>query len=91
MAAGLGAPVREVAPLCPGQGARLTHAVGVVVLRALVGKDGAIQSLTVVSGPEQLRGSATRAVAQWKYKPYLVDGQARESFKTIEVDYDMSR
>ena len=86
-----GAATRQVGPACPGWISRNAHLGGVVVMRALVGKDGAIESLSVVSGPEQLRDSATKAVAQWRYTPYLVDGQAIEVFKTIEVDYELGR
>lgn len=47
---------------------------GVVVLRAMIGSDGTIESVQVVSGPAPLARSAIAAVNQWKYRPYYLNG-----------------
>ncbi len=56
------------------------HIVGTVIMHAIIGKDGRIKDLKVVSGPEMLARSALGAVQQWVYKPYLLGGEP------IEVD-----
>src|SRR5437868_6272229 len=49
---------------------------GSVVLLAQIDKDGNIQNLQVVSGPETLFDSAREAIKQWRFKPYEKSGQA---------------
>jgi TonB family protein len=63
---------------------------GVVVLHAVIGKDGTIKSLTAVSGPEELKMSAMDAVRQWTYKPYLLNGNPTEVDTTVTVNYSLS-
>ena len=53
--------------------------LGSVILQALIGKDGIIQNLRVVSGPRILAGAAEDAVRQWKFKPHFVGGEAVEA------------
>jgi TonB family protein len=49
---------------------------GAVVLNALIGRDGNIQQLQVLSGPTILSAAARQAVQQWRFKPYMQSGQA---------------
>ena len=60
---------------------------GAVVLQALIGKDGNIQDLQVVSGPAILSSAAREAVKQWRFKPYRVNGRAREFTTQITVNF----
>lgn len=62
---------------------------GAVVMRAVIGKDGTIENLTVLSGPEVLRDSAMEAVRQWVYRPFLLNGEATEVDTTITVNYSL--
>ena len=78
----------KVSPVYPPD-AKANGVSGVVVMRALISKQGAIENLTVVSGPEELRASATDAVSQWTYKPYLLNGEATEVDTTITVNYTL--
>jgi len=64
---------------------------GKVVLNAIIGKDGAVENLTVVSGPNELQQSAIDALRQWTYKPFLVDGDPVEVKTTINVIYSLKR
>lgn len=64
---------------------------GKVVLDAIIGKDGAIHKLTVVSGPKELRKSSTDAVQTWKYKPYLLNGNPVEVETRINVVYSLAK
>ncbi|MGB7190015.1 MAG: energy transducer TonB, partial [Acidobacteriaceae bacterium] len=69
--------------------ARKAKVQGTVVLNARIDKHGSIEKLTVVSGPKQLRKSATDAVRTWKYKPFLLNGDPVEVQTTINVVYTL--
>jgi periplasmic protein TonB len=58
---------------------------GSVVLEALIGADGVIQNLRVLSGPSILAPAAQQAVRQWRFKPYLQNGQPVETRANITV------
>jgi len=63
---------------------------GTIVLDAIIGKDGRVEELTVASGPKELQQSALDAVRQWKYKPFLLNGDPIEVKTTINVIYSLS-
>ncbi len=48
---------------------------GSVILQALIGKEGNIQDLRILSGPTILSTAAREAVKQWRFKPYIQSGQ----------------
>ena len=79
-------PVRPNYPLL----ARQMKVQGSVVLQVLIGKDGIIQSLRVISGPRILAGAAEDAVRQWKFKPHIVSGEAVETQAKITVNFTIS-
>ena len=83
-----GAILEKVAPVYPPI-ARAAHVSGAVVLHAIISKNGTIENLTVISGPEMLRSSAITAVQQWKYKPYLINGERTEVDTTITVNFNL--
>jgi peptidyl-prolyl cis-trans isomerase A (cyclophilin A) len=64
---------------------------GTVVLTAVVGKDGLIEDLQVVSGPDMLQQAALDAVKQWRYRPYLLNGQPVEVHTTINIIFTLAR
>lgn len=70
--------------------ARAAHVGGTVVLHAIIAKDGTIQKLAVESGPPMLVGAATDAVRQWRYKPYLLNGEPTEVDTTITVNFNLN-
>ena len=63
---------------------------GSVILQALIGKDGLIQDLQVVSGPAILASAAQEAVKQWRFKPYYEAGQPIETEARITVNFTIS-
>jgi TonB family protein len=63
---------------------------GSVVLLARIDKDGNIQSLQPISGPETLFAAAREAVKQWRFKPYYTSGQAIDSETEITVRFAIS-
>ena len=60
---------------------------GTVILHAIIGKDGHVQSLEAVSGPVLLKGAAIDAVRQWTYRPYLLNGEPVEVDTTVVVEF----
>ena len=66
------------------------HVEGTVELHAIISKEGKIKELKPISGPEMLVRPAIGAVQQWRYKPFMVDGQAIEVETKILVNFRMS-
>jgi periplasmic protein TonB len=62
---------------------------GSVVLQAVVGTDGTIEDLRVLSGPSILITAAQQAVRQWRFKPYLQNGQPVETKARITVNFSI--
>lgn len=81
---------RKVSPEYPID-AKLSGISGTVVLQALIGKDGHIADLRVVSGPPALQGAALDAVKQWEYRPYVLNGQPIEVNTTVNVLFTLGR
>jgi protein TonB len=79
-------PVRPNYPLL----ARQMKVQGSVILQALIGRDGAIQNLRVVSGPHILAGAAQDAVRQWHFKPHFEGSEAVETQAKITVNFTIS-
>jgi TonB family protein len=63
---------------------------GVVKLSAVIGVNGAVQNLEVVSGHPLLVPAALEAVRQWVYQPTLVNGEAVEVITQIDVNFTLS-
>jgi TonB family protein len=74
----IGQLVSSVAPFYPTDAAR-QRIEGSVKLRTLVGANGSVQSVQVLSGPPALVPAATAAVREWRYAPTLLGGQPVES------------
>ena len=70
--------------------ARQARIQGTVVLQAVIGKDGTIQNLRVVSGHPMLAQAALEAVRLWRYKPTLLNGEAVDVDTTINVNFTLS-
>jgi len=60
---------------------------GSVLLQALIGADGVVEELRVISGPTILVSAARQAVLQWRFKPYLQDGKAVETQARVTVNF----
>jgi periplasmic protein TonB len=70
--------------------ARIAHVQGTVVLHAVIGKDGTIKDLHVVSGPVLLVRAAENAVSQWRYRPYILNGDPIEVDTQVTVSFVLS-
>ena len=69
--------------------AREMHIEGTVILQASISKTGTIENLRVVSGPALLRQAAISAVSQWRYRPYLLNGEPLEVETTVTVTFTL--
>ncbi len=81
--------IYRVQPEYP-QLARQARIQGTVVLRAIIGRDGGIENLQVVSGHPLLVQAALDAVRQWHYRPYLLNEQPVEVETQITVNFMLS-
>lgn len=62
---------------------------GPVVLQAFIGKDGRIEELKLIRGPLLLGQAAFDAVRNWRYRPYLLNGEAVEAQTQVTVDFKL--
>jgi protein TonB len=81
--------VRKVNPNYPPL-ARQARIQGQVLLQAEISKDGSIQNLRLISGHPMLAPAAIEAVKQWKYKPYLLNGEPVEVETQVQVNFTLS-
>jgi len=70
--------------------ARRGHISGTVRLHAIIGKNGSIRQLDLITGPEALVASAKAAVSQWRYRPTMLMGEPVEVDTTIDVIYALN-
>jgi TonB family protein len=63
---------------------------GVVTLKAQIGKDGSVENLELMSGHPLLAPAAIDAAKQWKYKPYLANGQPIPVETEIQLDFKLA-
>jgi len=84
-----GLKVRDVKPNYPPL-ARQARISGTVVLHALISKDGSIENLTLISGHPMLAPAAIDAVKQWKYRPYLLNGEPVEVETEVQVNFTLA-
>ncbi len=81
--------IRKVTPNYP-QLAKQARIQGQVVLQAEISKDGTIQNLQLISGHPMLAPAAIEAVKQWRYKPYLLNGEPVAVETQVVVNFSLS-
>jgi protein TonB len=84
-----GMVLHKVQPVYPPL-ARTARVQGSVVLAAIIGKDGTIQNLHVVSGHPLLTQAALDAVKQWRYRPYILNDEPVEVDTQVTVNFTLS-
>ncbi len=82
--------VRQPKPVYPPL-AKQARIQGAVKFTAIIGKDGTIQNLQLISGHPLLVQSATEAVKQWVYQPTLLNGEPVEVITQIDVNFTLSQ
>jgi len=69
--------------------AKASHTEGTVVLQAMISRTGTIEGLHVISGSPMLQQAAIDAVKTWRYRPYMLNGQAVEVETTVNVIFKL--
>jgi protein TonB len=67
--------------------AKMARIEGTVRLEAIIGTDGRVQNLAVISGHPLLVNAALQAVSQWRYQPTLLNGEPVEVQTQIDVKF----
>jgi len=80
--------IYAVRPIYPPE-AKVAGVQGVVVLHAMIGRDGAIHKLSYVRGPEPLSRAAIDAVKYWRYSPTMLNGQPVDVDTCITVTFNL--
>ncbi len=80
--------IAKVQPTYPAEAQR-KHVEGIVVLQALISTTGDVEQLSVISGDPLLIPAALRAVWEWKYQPYLLNGVPVRMETRVEVPFDL--
>ena len=81
--------ISKVTPVYPPL-AKQARIQGTVRMSAIIGKDGKVLNLTVVSGHPLLVPAAMESVQQWVYRPTLLNGQPVEVITQIDVNFTLS-
>jgi len=81
--------IHDVPPQYPPEAGR-ARLEGAVVLMAVIGQDGSVKDVRVESGLPILAQAAIDAVKQWRYKPYLIDGEPVEVDSRITINFTLS-
>src|ERR1700716_587883 len=81
--------LRKIQPSYPPL-ARQARIQGSVLLQAEISQDGSIQNLRLISGHPMLAPAAIEAVKQWKYKPYILNGEPVEVETQITVNFTLA-
>jgi protein TonB len=71
--------------------ALIARVQGTVVLQAVIGRDGAVQDLKVLSGPALLVRAAMDAVRTWRYQPTLLNGDPVDVLTEVSVNFTLSQ
>jgi protein TonB len=82
--------VHRVEPIYPSF-ARLAHREGTVELRATISSDGVVKDLQALSGDLVLAQAARDAVAQWRFRPTMLNGVAVEVITFVTVKFHMDQ
>ena len=81
--------IHDVTPQYPPEAGR-ARIEGTVVLLATIGADGSVKDVRVESGLPILAQAAIDAVRQWRYKPYMIDGEPVEVDSRITINFNLS-
>ena len=80
--------IRRVQPDYPVL-AKQTGVHGTVEITAVISKDGTIENLQVLKGHPMLIHAAMDAVRQWRYRPYILNGDPIEVSTMITVTFSL--
>lgn len=81
--------LRKIEPLYPIIAQR-AHIQGTVQLKAIISREGTIENLQLVNGHPMLVPAAMDAVKQWRYRPYVLNGEPLEVETTVVVNFHLN-
>ena len=81
--------VKKIAPVYPAE-ARRARIQGTVVLKVEISKSGDVEQIQLVSGHPMLAPAAIDSVKQWKYKPYLLNGEPIDVETRVTVNFTLA-
>lgn len=76
----------RVEPVYPPE-AQEKQIEGVVKIQQVIGVDGRVRSVKLLSGPALLVPAALEAARYWRYLPALLNGQPVETEKDVEIEF----
>jgi TonB family protein len=79
--------ITKVQPVYPGDAKQIQ---GTVVLKVIIDKQGNVSNIQAISGHPLLIPAAIEAVKQWKYKPFLVNGEPFEVETNVTVNFTLA-
>jgi protein TonB len=80
--------VDKVQPIYP-PGAKQDHIQGTVALSVVIGTDGTVGDVSLISGPRELVQSAIDAVKQWRYLPTTLNGNPVEVATRVDILFSL--
>ena len=75
----------------PAPDAKQARVQGTVKLNVLIGGDGLVKNIELISGDPMLAPSAAEAVSKWIYKPTLLNGSPVDVITTVDINYTLSQ
>lgn len=81
--------IHKVQPTYPAL-ARSARIQGVVMLQAVISKQGTIENLRILTGHPMLAPAAIDAVRQWRYRPYILNNELVEVETQITVNFSLA-
>jgi TonB family protein len=81
-----GLMLRNSSPVYPPE-AKEAHIQGIVMLQAVISKEGKVTHLQLVSGPPELAAAAMGAVQNWLYRPYRLYGRPVEVDTQVQINF----
>ncbi len=81
--------IRDVQPVYP-QEARDANVQGIVIVEAIINRDGSVRDAQVLRSVDMLDDAALDAVLQWRYTPTLLGGEPVEVIMTVTVNFTLS-
>jgi len=81
--------IEKVDPLYPPNAIR-DRIQGTVVLDVRIAASGSVENVSLLSGHPVLAPAAIEAVKQWRYKPYMVNGEPGPVESTVRLNFTIS-
>jgi protein TonB len=84
------APMSQVYPRYPDE-MRIRGVEDMLVVRYIIGKDGRVRDVVVLSKPErqEFEKSTVSAIRKWRFRPYKKDGVAQEVIHELTIYFKL--